>query len=170
VLKTRLAVLSLGIAMLLPTSLALLAEKPNEGPAAPAAPLPTQILTAKKVFIANGGGGFDKKMWDGEPNRAYNEFYAAIKSWGRYQIVGTPAEADLVLQISIASSPRAGFVISCPQIRLALLDPKTNTVLWALDEFLPTPTKEREKGFDDAIDNIVSGLKALIAQPAATAK
>ncbi|MGA3080515.1 MAG: hypothetical protein ABSD44_03925 [Terracidiphilus sp.] len=175
-LKTRLAVLSLGIAMLLPTSLALLAEKPNESPAAP---LPSQILTAKKVFIANGGGGFDKEMWSGEPSRTYNEFYGAIKAWGHYDLVGTPAEADLVLQISITSSARilGQAVVPWFQVRLALLDPKTNTLLWALDEFIPEKPGlgmmfkgKRDKEFDDGVDRIVGSLKALTALPAADAK
>ena len=51
---------------------------------APAAPVPPLILTAKKVFIANGGGDeslFDSPQYRGGPDRLYNEFYAAVKSW-----------------------------------------------------------------------------------------
>jgi hypothetical protein len=46
---------------------------------ASAAPIPSQILNAKKVFIANAGGGFDKEMWSGDPSQAYNDSYGAIK-------------------------------------------------------------------------------------------
>jgi hypothetical protein len=171
VLKTRLAVLSLGIAMMLPLVPVLQAQ-------AWPAPLPTQILTAKKVFIANGGSAFDKELWSGEPSRHYDEFYGAMKAWGHYGLVGTPAEADLVLQISIASSARdmnPGFD-PWLQVRLALLDPKTNTLLWELDEFIPEKrghgmwmdNAKLDKEFDDGINRIVAGLKALTVQPAAT--
>jgi hypothetical protein len=154
-----------------PTTVTVLAQSVAT---APAAPLPSQILAAKKVFIANGGGGFDKVIWNGDSSRAYNEFYGAIKSWGHYEIVGTPAEADLVLQISIASSPRFAGEVTVPwfQARLALLDPKTNVLLWASDEFIPEKPgfgmmfkKNRDKEFSEAIGRIVTNLKALTAQP-----
>jgi hypothetical protein len=168
-LKVRLAVTTLSFAMLLPLVPALFAQTA-------VAPLPSQILTAKKVFIANGGGGFDKEIWNGSPSRTYNEFYAAIKAWGHYEIVGTPADADLVLQISIASSPRisGGEVFPWFQARLALLDPKTNVLLWASDEFIPEKPglgmilkKNRDKEFSEAIGRIVTNLKALTTEPAA---
>jgi len=71
----------------------------------PPAPIPQQIVTAKKVFIANGGGDesliFDSPQYSGGPDRLYNEFYAAIKSWGRYELVNAPGEADLVFEIRL---------------------------------------------------------------------
>jgi len=68
----------------------------------PPVPVPALILTAKKVFIANGGGDeslFDSPQYSGGPDRLYNEFYAAMKSWGRYELVGSPHEADLVFEV-----------------------------------------------------------------------
>jgi len=44
----------------------------------PAAPIPQQILAAKKVFISNAGGMLDLNMVSGDPRRDYNEFYAAM--------------------------------------------------------------------------------------------
>jgi hypothetical protein len=44
---------------------------------APPAPIPAQILTAKKIFIANGGGDeslYDTAWFSGGPDRAYNHF------------------------------------------------------------------------------------------------
>jgi hypothetical protein len=172
-LKVRLAAASLGIGLLLTASATLLAQTSSK---ATVAPPPSQILTAKKVFIANGGGGFDKEIWNGDPSRTYNEFYGAIKSWGHYEIVGTPADADLVLQISIASSPRisGGEVFPWFQARLELLDPKTNVLLWASDEFIPEKPglgmilkKNRDKEFSEAIGRIITNLKTLTGQPAA---
>ena len=34
----------------------------------------------------------------------YNEFYAAMKSWGRYELVSSPADADMVFEIRFAYS------------------------------------------------------------------
>src|SRR5262249_58085013 len=68
------------------------------------APIPAQILSAKKVFIANAGGDesrFDAPGYTGGPDRFYNEFYAGAKSWGRYELVSTPAEADLIFEIQL---------------------------------------------------------------------
>jgi hypothetical protein len=44
----------------------------------PVAPIPQQILAAKKVFISNAGGMLDLNMVSGDPRRDYNEFYAAM--------------------------------------------------------------------------------------------
>jgi hypothetical protein len=166
--KARLAVVSLGLAMSLPILPALQAQ------IAKPAPLPSQILTAKKAFISNAGGLLDLNMVSGDPRRDYNQFYATIQAWGRYELVASPADADLVLQISIIYIPRqmGAEVIPFPSFRLALLDPKTNLALWVLDEFLVDKPgfsmireKNRDKAFDDAINRLVADLKALTAQP-----
>src|SRR5579859_7320611 len=56
----------------------------------PAAPLPEAIANARKVFLTNGGGS----------ELAYDTFYAGMKDWGRYQIVGSPDDADLIVELS----------------------------------------------------------------------
>ena len=171
-LKARLVAASLGIALMVTAVPALQAE-------APVAPLPSQIATAKKVFISNAGGLFDLNMVSGDRRRDYNQFYAAIQGWGRYDLVASPGEADLVLQISIVYIPRqiGTDVVPFPSFRLALLDPKTNIALWVMDEFLVDKPglsmireKNRDKAFDDAISKLVGDLKALTVQPAAVLK
>jgi hypothetical protein len=143
-----------------------------------AAPLPSQILTAKKVFIANAGtvGSYS---WSGGQGRPYNELYAAIKSWGRYELVGAPSDADLVYEISYSSqitnvsgSKESGCDSSNSSwLKLALLDPRTRIVLWTITENIKpfARPKTGDKNFDDAIDRLVGDLKALVAQPAAAA-
>ena len=63
----------------------------------PAAPAPVPIFSAKKVFVSNATGEIRLPL--GNPDLAYDEFYAAMKSWGRYEIVSSPADADLVFEI-----------------------------------------------------------------------
>jgi hypothetical protein len=167
-LKVRLVVASLGLAMILSASSALLAQTASN---VPAAPLPSQILTAKKVFISNAGVGTDS---------AYNEFYAAIKSWGRYELVAAPADADLVLEISLSSqitgvsgTKESGCDSSSASwFKLALLDTKTRIVLWTVTETIQPFIRQKtgEKNLDDAINKLVGDLKDLTAQPATTAK
>jgi hypothetical protein len=157
----------------------MFSEAPALHAEAAAAPLPSQILTAKKVFISNAGGLLDLNIVSGDRRRDYNQFYAAIRAWGRYELVASPAEADLVLQIGIIYIPRqmSAETTPFPSFRLALLDPKTNISLWVLDEFLvDKPSlglilkKNRDKVFDQAIDRLVDDLKALSAPPPPAAK
>ena len=168
-LNVRLAIASLGFAMMLSPVSALLAQTAQ----APAAPLPSQILTAKKVFISNAGGDFGHWSWSGGQARTYNEFYAAIKGWGRYELVSAPGDADLVLAI-IGHHPidtGGDNVFAVPQFGLMLMDPKTHIVLWTLDEHVSQgmgTQKTRDKNFEDALNKLVGDLKALTAQPAAT--
>jgi hypothetical protein len=167
-LKARLAVVSLALALF---SSAILQAQTA---AAPPAPIPSQILTAKKVFISNAGGDFGHWNWSGGQARTYDEFYAAIKSWGRYELVSTPCDADLVLAI-IGHHPvdtGGNDLSTVPQFGLVLIDPKTHIALWTLDENVPQgmgTQKSRDKGFEGAMNKLVADLKALTAQPAATA-
>ncbi len=147
------------------------------------APLPSQILTAKKVFISNAGGEWPRGNWSGDSVRTYNQFFAAIKNWGKYDIVLAPSDADLVLQISFAEpiadlnvfGPSGGATTGSstkdPQFRLVLLDPKTNVLLWTFTEHLQPMTglkKSRDRAFDETLTALVSDLKTLTAQSKAT--
>jgi hypothetical protein len=167
-LKTKLAFLSFAIFALQFIVPAIQAQ-------VPAAPIPQQILAAKKVFISNARGDWNSFHWSGTPERTYNEFYAEIKSWGRYEIVPAPTDADLVLQISLAEPVQVNggsLVFGSPLFKLALLDPKTGILLWNLDEHLPLDAsqKNRDKKFSEGIGNLVGYLKALYIQPAGEAK
>ena len=75
-----LCAVSLAAISLLPLS--VLAQSSKQPP--PSAPVPQRILAAKKIFIANAGE--DERsttgpLYDGGPTRAYDSFYAALKSW-----------------------------------------------------------------------------------------
>lgn len=103
------------------------------------APIPVQIVTARKVFIANGGGDesrYDDGLYTGGPDRAYNEFYASMKTWGRYELVAAPADADLVFEVRLTVTgmrPTGGLASSSAasdsQFRIVIRDVKTHEVL-----------------------------------------
>ena len=155
-MKQKVAIASLVFAMMLAAAPGLAAQSTE----AAAAPLPSQILSAKKIFISNTGSGFDSSVWGGGPDRIYNEFYAAMKSGGRYQLVAAPSDADLVLNVNVIPSSVVW------QFRLDILDPKTGIVLWAIYEPIKITLSKttRDKGFDDAINKLASDLTALAAR------
>ena len=139
---------------------------------APEAPIPIQITTAKKVFIANGGAdntfqfaSLDKPA--GGPVRAYNEFYAAVKTWGHYEIASVPSDADLVFQLSVRALPTE---IAAPQFTVTIIDPKTRITLWVFTEYAQPAglQKNREKNYEVAMAALIKDLKALASAPANT--
>jgi hypothetical protein len=143
--------------------------------AAGAAPVPALIVSAKKVFISNTGGGcdpFSSAHFKGGPDRPYNQFYAALKSWGRYELVASPADAELTLEISFTcpagivgvSRGRGGSTYD-PQLRLVILDVKTHFTLWGITEHVGMAILQsnRDKNFDRAMNELVDDLKSLAA-------
>jgi hypothetical protein len=141
-----------------------------------AAPVPPLIASAKKVFISNAGGGcglFGKAGFSGGPNRSYDQFSAALKSWGRYELVVAPADADLAFEISFPC-PSAGMNVVRgdslgplydPQLRLVILDVKTHITLWGITEHMDVASSQSnlDKNFDRAMQQLMKDLKSLAA-------
>ena len=146
------------------------AQQPKD--AAPAAPVPAAIAAAKKVFIANAPGDILPASLGG-PNRSYNEFYAAMKSWGRYELVSAPADADLILEISYVNPIVAGSPYPY-LLRLVIVDPKSHAPLWWFTDSFAIQSgfshrKETLSGnFVRSITALVDDLKNLTGQSANT--
>lgn len=165
--RFRMAVLCLTLGML---QLPLLMAQ-NKPTVAPDAPVPPQILVAKKVFIANAGGDQmtpDDPSFSGGPDRAYNQFYAAIKSWGRFSIVGSPADADLLLEIrqevqTGSLGGKAG-AFATPLFRLDIRDPKTNALLWGFHIHFEFGLGQgnSDRAFDQIVDRLIIQLRTLV--------
>ncbi len=140
--RTIRGVLLLGIA-----AMALSGSSPAQK-AAERAPVPAQIFSAKKVFVSNAPG--DDSYGSG-PARLYDPFYAALKSWGRYELVSDPRDADLVFELTYlepivdvtvtgtAATGASGGSHSDPQVRLVILDPKTHVSLWWFAAHIKSP-------------------------------
>ncbi|WP_263383162.1 hypothetical protein [Granulicella arctica] len=140
----------------------------------PVAPIPQAFQAAKTVFISNAGAdsGLFPHPFNGDPDRPYNEFYAAIRAWGRYAIVSDPSQADIVfeLQLSAPNGPAnadktKGASDPLPMFRLVILDRRSHYILWALTEsILPANLqKTHDRNFDDAITTIAEDVKRLAA-------
>ncbi|HEY0704031.1 MAG TPA: hypothetical protein VGD60_14780 [Candidatus Acidoferrales bacterium] len=122
------------------------------------APIPSAIRSAKTAFISNASG--QSIMPPGTSDLAYNEFYAAIKTWGRYQLVGSPADADLILEIRFLRADGGDF-----EFRATVFEKKTHTILWAFSQSVPqsaNTTKSRQL-FDQAMRTLVDHLEQLAA-------
>lgn len=153
----------------------------QEAPPAPGmspAPVPPALWNARRVFVSNAGAdsGLFPHPFSGDPDRGYSEFYAAIKSWGRYELVADPNDADLVFELHLAApngpqnpSKQNGAADPLPMFRLVILDRKSHYVLWALTESIDFAflQKTHDHNFDQAIANLSADLKRLTAGPAA---
>ncbi|MBB5343597.1 hypothetical protein [Tunturibacter empetritectus] len=149
----------------------------GQGPVTPgAAPVPALLVSAKKVFISNAGAdsGLFPHPFSGDPDRAYNQFYADMSSWGRYQLVSTPGEADLVfeLQLTAPNGPQNankqnGASDPLPMFRLVIYDRATRYILWALTESIDAALvqKTHDHNFDQALAELVLDAGRLTKSP-----
>jgi hypothetical protein len=138
----------------------------------PLAPVPEQLLSAKKVFISNTTG--KSVSPEGVSDLTYNEFYADMKSWGAYELVSSPANADLILEIRYEMVFGAVNVVNgmggsgqFEAFQLVIRDPKTRTVLWAFTRAIQGANRQAtgRKNFDSALSQMVDDLKKLVAPP-----
>ena len=154
-------------------SLVAQSDKPTEASKLPA-PVPSQIASAKNVFISNAG--FDSVsvlafQAAGEPNGHYDRFYNAMKSWGRYELVSAPADADLVFEISF-QSPLDVQQTRDPNFKLNILDAKTHFILWSLSQPVEGAFRKAtfQKNLDKGMDSLIGSLKILANSLAPSAK
>jgi hypothetical protein len=142
------------------------------------APVPSIIGSAQRVFISNAGSDsyqagsyFRREAYAGGPNRFYNQFYAAMKTWGRFTLTDSPANAEVVYEVRFTdpvvdqTSHGAGSYSYDPQLGLNLLDPQTRVVLWSLTEHIAPAlsVSGANKNFDSAVARIVTRAKGLVA-------
>lgn len=135
-------------------------------PAPYVAPIPPAIAAAKKVFISNAGtDNLATIIFSGGPNRCYNDFYHQVQALGRYEIVSSPAEADIVLEISLRfSQARVNNTLRWWLLGLRILDPKTQIVLWSLDANVKQGgiRGTSDRNLDITMTQIVSELNGLV--------
>ena len=150
----------------------LLAADKDPTPAPP--PVPAQILSARKVFITNAGfdgNAFAILQRGGDADQPYNQFYAGVKSSGRFGIVDAPSDADLVLEVRFSAQLSGTGKVDTyqPLVTLTILDGKTHFILRTLTEPVESAilAKTWEKNFDQGVANLVRDLTGLVAQPAA---
>jgi hypothetical protein len=137
----------------------------------PPAPLPAAISDARKIFVTNAGGN----------QLAFDEFYAQVKQWGRYQLVGSPTEADIILELRYFVEDKGTHVSSAtntytgqtqvfsheivdPQLALNIYSAATKDLLWSVTDHrrLARLEKNREKETINSADRLVQDLRERI--------
>ena len=135
----------------------------------PPAPLPEVIVTAHKVFLSNGGGS----------DLAYDAFYSEMKNWGKYQIVGSPDDAELIVELSYHVEDMGTRVWSSvntynnttqvhsrqlidPKLILTIYDARTKNSLWSTVDHrrLARMEKNREKEMINSAEMLVEVLRS----------
>lgn len=127
------------------------------------APVPAPLLNGKKVFISFDLGDVlaFPSVYSGGPERAYNEFFSAMKQWGHYDLVLDPKDADLIFSIRFVE----GHDLAWPQLRVVMSDSKTQVVLWGLIEQIDGAMfkKHRDQAFSNSIRRLVDDIHELLA-------
>jgi hypothetical protein len=140
----------------------------------PPAPLPEAIVTAHKVFLSNGGGS----------DLAYDAFYAEMKKWGKYQVVGSPDDAELIVELSYHVEDLGTRVWSStntynnttqvhsrevidPKLTLTIYDAKSKNSLWSTIDHrrLAKLEKNREKEMINSAERLVEELRSRSGSP-----
>ncbi len=140
----------------------------------PTAPLPAVIVNAQKVFLTNGGGS----------DLAYDAFYSEMKGWGKYQLVGSPDEADLIIELAYrvehggtrvwsstntydGSTQVHSAQIVDPQLVLTIYDARSKHSLWSTIDHrrLARMQRNREKETINSAERLVEELKSRVNIP-----
>jgi hypothetical protein len=126
------------------------------------APIPEQIAAAKNIFISNMGadpGGLLILMNAIKDRDAtYNQFYAALKSWGHFNIVGKPSDADLVFQLGLVDHAQYP-----ARMTLVIYDEQSHYPLWTLSEPLEGAARQAtwQKNFSVCVYALIGDLKRI---------
>ena len=140
----------------------------------PRAPLPTAVQAAKIAFLTNGGGD----------SLAFDEFYAQMKQWGRFQLAASPAESDVVIELKYFVEDKGTRVWSStntynnqtqvhsaqvidPQLVLSIYEPKAGSLLWSTTDHrrLARLSSNRAKETVNSADRLVRELQDRMGTP-----
>ncbi|WP_239461499.1 hypothetical protein [Occallatibacter savannae] len=145
--------------------------------------VPPAIRSATKLFLSNAGAerGLFPKPFSGNPDRAYTQFYSALKAAGqagRYEVVSDPSDAELVLELRLIApagptnaDKQKGASDPLPEFRLTIYDEKTHYILWTLNESIGVAALQRthDRNFDEALTKLLVDFEQLTGKTAAAA-
>jgi hypothetical protein len=137
----------------------------------PAVHVPSQIQQAQTIFLTNSGSDPNFPI---DATKAYNDIYAALETWGRYKLVNSPDQADLVFElkgiapVTDVSGNRGGvYSITSPAFQVTILDPKSNIALWTITSPVNITGKNQvlARWVSISETNLVSRVKIVAGQP-----
>lgn len=166
------------LALVLSFAFSILAARAQQQPipSTLTGPVPAQIAAAHTIFLTSAG---TDPRFPIDGTRAYNEVYADLKSWGHYQLVSSPDQADLVFQLrsiarSTTSSGTDGQIYTAihPAFELTIVDPHTGTPIWTINS--PVALTGSHKAYDHWVavseENLISRILVLSGQPLTAAQ
>jgi hypothetical protein len=135
------------------------------------APVPSQIQQAQTVFLTNSGADPNFPI---NATKAYNDIYAALKTWGRYKLVSSPEQANLVFQLrdiapitDVTGNHGGVYSVTSPAFQLTILDPKSNIAIWTITSPVNVTGKNQvfARWVSISETNLVSRIKVLADVP-----
>lgn len=135
-------------------------------------PVPSAIASAKRIFVSNAGAdsGLFPQPFSGDTDRAYSQFFNALKATGQFDLVADPSDADLVLELQLiapngptSGNKQNGASDPVPEFRLVVYDRKTHYILWTLTESIEVALlqKTHDRNFNDALSSILLNFQQL---------
>ncbi len=121
------------------------------------APAPAQIGSSHTAFLAFAGAPAQTDVQREQTRVLYTSLYQAIAGTGRYQLVATPAAAELCMEFSLLENASfSGF-------RLAIFDCKLHALLWTLDQSVQPALRSAaiQRNIDAATAQLLSDLNTL---------
>ena len=138
------------------------------------APAPSGLASGKTIFIGNSGEDAfaDNAEANGVPSGVYRRVYAAMAAWGRYKLVSSPSEADIVLEVGshFVGEDHTALPFAARRITFAILDRPTNIQLWGGTIHVARAVRQHTLAgnLDSAVTSLVESLKRLSAPGATT--
>jgi hypothetical protein len=123
------------------------------------APVPPAILNGKRAFVSYELGAvtaFPDK-YSGGPERAYSEFYTQMQTWGRYELVDDPKDADIVFAVRLVGEE------AYPQIRLGITNAQGISLRGFVEAIDPAFFKKhRDASFSATVKLLVGDVQTLV--------
>lgn len=135
----------------------------------PPAPLPAEVTQAKTVFLSNAGGS----------SLAFDTFYQDVKTWGKYQIVGSPDSADIIIELRYWTEHDGTRAVPLynsytkqttyydrelvdPQLQVTIYNSHSKVALWSSIDHthLARLRSNREKELEKSADRLVEEMKS----------
>jgi hypothetical protein len=150
------------------TAITGVAQQPKPGPG----PVPPAISAARRIFVSNAGAdsGLFPEPFSGDPDRGHNQFFAALKATGQFDLVPDPSDADLVLELQLiapngpsSGNKQNGASDPVPMFCLRIYDRKTHYILWTITASIEVALlqKTHDRNFDQALQSILFDFQRL---------
>jgi hypothetical protein len=144
-----------------------IAAAPQVAMQTPTAPPPAQIEAAHTVFLTNAGAD---PSFPVDSTQSFNDIYAGLRAWGRFQLVNSPEQADLIFELH-GEAPVSGVTgvdgdissYTSPAFQLTIRDPRNDAVLWTITSpvVLAGRNKELAQWVAQSEKNLISRIKVV---------